>query len=95
MINQSDYLILIHFNFTGAINIWAHGYLQQAGHSACNISPMNIRLSITMYFSYFVLFARFFYKAYLSDNARKGKKSQHSESIKAQQPQMDHKIKAQ
>lgn len=28
-----------------------------------------------MYASYFILFARFFYKTYLSNNARKGKKS--------------------
>lgn len=58
-----------------AINIWAHGFLQQAGHAACNISPTNIKLSIAMYASYFILFARFFYKTYLSSNARKGKKS--------------------
>lgn len=36
---------------------------------------MNIKLSIAMYFSYFVLFARFFYKTYLSTTARKGKRS--------------------
>ncbi|EDS38690.1 elongase [Culex quinquefasciatus] len=57
-----------------AINIWAHGFLQTAGKGSCNISEMNIKLSIAMYFSYFVLFARFFYKTYLSTNARKGKR---------------------
>lgn len=57
-----------------AINIWAHGFLKNVGHSSCNISPMNIKLSIAMYFSYFVLFARFFHKTYLSTNARKGKR---------------------
>uniref|UniRef100_A0A182NIX0 Elongation of very long chain fatty acids protein n=1 Tax=Anopheles dirus TaxID=7168 RepID=A0A182NIX0_9DIPT len=57
-----------------AINIWAHGFLQTAGKNSCNISEMNIKLSIAMYFSYFVLFARFFYKTYLSTNARKGKR---------------------
>lgn len=57
-----------------AINIWAHNYLKVAGNSSCNISELNIRLSILMYFSYFVLFARFFYKAYLSDNAKFNKK---------------------
>lgn len=56
-----------------AINIWAHGFLKTAGRSSCNISEMNIKLSIAMYFSYFVLFARFFYATYLSNNARKGK----------------------
>lgn len=57
-----------------AINLWAHDFLTSGGRSACQISPINIKLSIAMYFSYFVLFARFFYKTYLSNNARKGKK---------------------
>lgn len=56
------------------INIWAHNYLKVAGHASCNISELNIKLSIVMYFSYFVLFARFFYKAYLSDDAKFSKK---------------------
>lgn len=55
-----------------AINVWAHSFIQIPGQS-CHISPMNIKLSIAMYFSYFVLFARFFYGTYLSPNARKGK----------------------
>lgn len=55
------------------INLWAYDYLQTMHPSACNISPINIKLSIAMYFSYFVLFARFFYITYLSPNARKGK----------------------
>lgn len=46
------------------INIWAHQLLQSG--AKCNITPLNIKLSITMYLSYFVLFARFFFKAYLS-----------------------------
>lgn len=56
-----------------AINVWAHSFVQTPGRS-CHISPMNIKLSIAMYFSYFVLFAQFFYGTYLSANARKGKK---------------------
>ncbi|KAJ6644500.1 Elongation of very long chain fatty acids protein 6 [Pseudolycoriella hygida] len=56
-----------------AINIWAHDFLKTSGRSGCQISPINIKLSIAMYFSYFVLFARFFYKTYLTSNARKGK----------------------
>lgn len=56
-----------------AINIWANDYLKTSNHSACHISEINIKLSIAMYFSYFVLFARFFYITYLSANARKGK----------------------
>lgn len=57
------------------INLWAYDYLQTMHPSACNISPINIKLSIAMYFSYFVLFARFFYVTYLSPNARKGKQA--------------------
>lgn len=52
-----------------AINIWAHDFLTTAGRSSCHISPINIKLSIAMYFSYFVLFARFFYKSYMSSGA--------------------------
>lgn len=60
------------------INLWAYDYLQSVQNSqssSCHISPINIKLSIAMYFSYFVLFARFFYVTYLSPNARKGKRS--------------------
>ncbi|KRT82357.1 hypothetical protein AMK59_4892 [Oryctes borbonicus] len=51
-----------------AINIWAHQLLQT--QTECHISPFNIKLSIAMYFSYFVLFARFFHKAYLSSERK-------------------------
>lgn len=64
-----------------AINIWAHDYLATSGRSSCHISPINIKLSIAMYFSYFVLFARFFYKSYLSSGARKGKQLRSTETI--------------
>lgn len=57
------------------INLWAYDYLKAVNPSACHISPINIKLSIAMYFSYFVLFARFFYVTYLSPNARKGKRT--------------------
>lgn len=53
-----------------AINVWAHGFLKTHGPQSCNISQTNINLSIAMYFSYFVLFARFFYKAYLSPSGK-------------------------
>ncbi|KAK3931768.1 Elongation of very long chain fatty acids protein 6 [Frankliniella fusca] len=53
------------------VNILAYQYLK-AGQ-ACHISSFNIKLSIAMYFSYFVLFARFFQKSYLtSDRKSKG-----------------------
>jgi hypothetical protein len=46
--------------------------LKQNGE-ACNVSEHNIKMSLLMYFSYFVLFARFFYKAYVDRRApRKG-----------------------
>uniref|UniRef100_A0A1A9ZDX4 Elongation of very long chain fatty acids protein n=1 Tax=Glossina pallidipes TaxID=7398 RepID=A0A1A9ZDX4_GLOPL len=54
-----------------AINVWAHGFLKTHGPQSCNISQTNINLSIAMYFSYFVLFARFFYKTYLSPDGNK------------------------
>ncbi|KAF5288732.1 hypothetical protein FQA39_LY15304 [Lamprigera yunnana] len=52
-----------------AINVWAQQMLND--HKQCQVSRMNIKLSLAMYFSYFVLFARFFYKAYLSGTRRK------------------------
>lgn len=70
-----------------AINLWANDYLKTAGPNSCNISPINIKLSIAMYFSYFVLFARFFYKSYLSSGAKKGKRitsSSSSSSMKSE-----------
>ncbi|XP_023013402.1 elongation of very long chain fatty acids protein baldspot [Leptinotarsa decemlineata] len=51
-----------------AVNLWARQLLQQ--QQECHISPINIKLSIAMYLSYFVLFARFFYKAYMSGDRR-------------------------
>lgn len=50
------------------VNIWAYQYLKSG--QACHISSFNIKLSIAMYFSYFVLFARFFQKAYLSSDRK-------------------------
>lgn len=50
------------------INIWAYSALK---NSECHITPFNVKLSLIMYFSYFVLFARFFYKAYFSGQRRK------------------------
>jgi len=55
-----------------AVNIWAAQYLQE-GKQDCHISWFNIKLSLAMYFSYFVLFARFFYKAYVNPSTGKGK----------------------
>lgn len=79
-----------------AINIWAYDFLQQTGHAACNISWTNIKLSIAMYASYFILFARFFHLTYLSSNARKGKRPVTSGTTSQQPKHLDsNKIKAQ
>lgn len=89
-----------------AINFWAYDYVQSVQNSknnssTCHISTINIKLSLAMYFSYFVLFARFFYVTYLSPNARKGKRSfkgDASERIETRRPiaaDGSHKIKDQ
>lgn len=77
-----------------AINIWAHDYLKTAGRNSCNISPINIKLSIAMYFSYFVLFARFFYKTYLSSSGKKSKPKLSSKTS-SYNTQQTEKLKAQ
>lgn len=71
-----------------AINVWANDYLKTAGPNSCNISPINIKLSIAMYFSYFVLFARFFYKAYLSNSAKKSKRITSSSSTSSMKSEL-------
>lgn len=56
------------------INISAHQYLE-SGQIDCHITRVNVKLSLLMYFSYFVLFAKFFQKSYLSkSNNKVGKK---------------------
>ncbi|XP_037070592.1 elongation of very long chain fatty acids protein 6-like [Pollicipes pollicipes] len=46
------------------VNLWAYHVKSNGGE--CEVSDLNIKLSLMMYFSYFVLFAHFFNKAYLS-----------------------------
>lgn len=70
-----------------AINIWAHQLLQ--AQAECHISPFNIKLSIAMYFSYFVLFARFFHKAYLTGQRRS---KQRSPPVTADYPLLKSKV---
>ena len=38
---------------------------------SCGVSETNLRLSLLMYSSYFILFARFFYNAYFAQSERK------------------------
>jgi len=52
------------------VNLWAYHVKSSGGE--CEVSILNIKLSLLMYFSYFVLFAHFFNKAYLSKPKRNG-----------------------
>jgi elongation of very long chain fatty acids protein 6 len=56
-----------------AVNFWAWNILQSG--ASCHISELNVKLSIAMYFSYFMLFARFFYRSYLSGSKSKLKQN--------------------
>lgn len=72
-----------------AINIWAHNYLATAPPNTCHISQINIKLSMAMYFSYFVLFAQFFYKAYLAPKPR-GKKAKVEPEVDVPMPKKEY-----
>lgn len=50
------------------VNIWAY-QVKQAGNE-CHVSYDNIKISLLMYISYFVLFARFFRRAYVGANSK-------------------------
>jgi len=52
-----------------AVNYIAFSYKQNG--MQCGVSDTNLKLSLLMYCSYFVLFARFFYNAYVSKSERK------------------------
>lgn len=41
----------------------------------CHVKSYNIKIGLLLYFSYFILFSRFFKQAYLSNNCRKIKES--------------------
>ncbi|CAK9806924.1 Elongation of very long chain fatty acids protein 6 [Anthophora plagiata] len=51
------------------INVTAYQYLEN-GQAECHISRTCVTFGLLMYFSYFVLFARFFRKSYLSGKHR-------------------------
>lgn len=53
-----------------AVNIWAY-QVKQAGNE-CHVSYDNIKISLLMYTSYFVLFARFFRRAYVVNPKQTG-----------------------
>ena len=50
------------------VNVSAFNY-KQDGYS-CNTSDMNIKLSLALYASYFILFAHFFYVTYLRKDSK-------------------------
>ncbi|CAG0913599.1 unnamed protein product [Notodromas monacha] len=45
------------------VNVFAYNALERG--EKCQVTVENIKVSLLMYFSYFVLFSRFFYKAYI------------------------------
>ncbi|KAG6804619.1 elongation of very long chain fatty acids protein 6-like [Apis laboriosa] len=54
------------------INISAHQYLEN--QIECHISRLNVKLSLLMYFSYFILFCRFFQRSYINKGGKFQKK---------------------
>lgn len=54
------------------VNIWT--YQMKEDGLECHVSDKNIKLSLLMYTSYFVLFARFFYNAYFGEQKKENKK---------------------
>lgn len=57
------------------VNIWAY-QVKQSGQE-CLVSQHNINMSLLMYFSYFLLFAHFFYRAYFHGGS-KSPRNKHS-----------------
>jgi elongation of very long chain fatty acids protein 6 len=55
------------------VNLSALNYKQE-GHP-CTISTTNIKLSLALYASYFILFAHFFYTTYLRKDSRRKTKT--------------------
>lgn len=63
----------------GCVIVFAAYYFMQTNE--CNVTLFNIKLSMLMYFSYFILFARFFQQAYLSNKSgNKAKKAYANET---------------
>lgn len=57
--------MVVGFFVTGA----AYYYIMN-GEKECHATTLNIVSGLLMYFSYFVLFAMYFYKTYLAGNSR-------------------------
>nr|XP_018898618.1 PREDICTED: elongation of very long chain fatty acids protein 6 [Bemisia tabaci] len=73
------------------VNYTSYQFIQQG--QSCQVSNLNIQLSFAMYFSYFVLFARFFYKAYISPRSSK-KFGEKSPAVPGGFTSNDNKVKA-
>lgn len=56
------------------INYTTYGYLKTGGPQSCRVSKLNVSLSSAMYFSYLVLFGRFFYNAYINKSKGGGRR---------------------
>lgn len=56
------------------VNFWAYHVKNSGGD--CDVSYLNINLALLMYFSYFVLFAHFFHKAYFAKKPLTQKKTE-------------------
>ncbi|KAF2903819.1 hypothetical protein ILUMI_02371 [Ignelater luminosus] len=64
-------LQLIQMVIACLVTIWAQQFL--IGNMECRVTPLIIKVSFVIYFSYFVLFVRFFYNAYLSGERQRKK----------------------
>jgi elongation of very long chain fatty acids protein 6 len=53
------------------VNVSAYNALERG--EKCQVTVENIKISLLMYASYFVLFSRFFYKAYLDKGSSSSK----------------------
>ncbi|XP_071857614.1 very long chain fatty acid elongase 6-like [Bombus fervidus] len=56
------------------ITIMTYNYIKD-DQIDCHVKPNNAKIGLLIYFSYFILFSRFFQQAYLSKNCRKIKES--------------------
>ena len=63
----------------GAVVTGAAFYYVKEGQKECHATILNSTCGLVMYFSYFILFAKLFYKSYLSSNVNERKKSQNQD----------------
>jgi elongation of very long chain fatty acids protein 6 len=66
------------------IGITLVGYSVKAAGRECSISDLNVKVSFLMYFSYFVLFANFFYQTYIRNGAKRSVVAKKTEQVISQ-----------